>query len=107
MNPNGTWQTPDDDEGDGVTPVNAIGAYIHVSNQAAASSQAVLFATTKEIADTNPNFFESYCIGGRGEGAVQAVQYLVLGKSRKVRVWGTDTNDNNLHCRLTGYKIRR
>ena len=104
MNPDASWQTPDDNEGDTYTPVNVDKARISISAGDAATYCIGLLAT-KEFVDLGAYLPGAY--GGNAWVFILENYWVSLGPSRKVRVRGEDDDDNALSSALTGYTIKR
>lgn len=111
MNPNGSWQTPDDDEGDGYLPVTATEAFLTVfGNDAGTVAKAV--ATSKEhsvVAASNPRDWAAgiVLVGKAGSGEAEANGWCHVGAERKFRLAGENNDDNWLRLQLHGWRETR
>jgi hypothetical protein len=105
MNPDSTWQTPDDNDGSVVTPVNAKAIKIVLSaadigaNCASRASSAELATLKTTITDGDLDF-AAYNFSSD-------VGWVVLGASRNIKIAGTNDDDNSLSCWCNGFKISR
>jgi len=106
MNPDGTWQTPDDDSGDSYMPVNAISASIYLGGSDP-GAQVQAFCTNLEASTDLSQWYLGYKVGFQGYNGVGSGTYIELGPSRKLVVLGEDNDDNGLSMHVVGYKILR
>lgn len=121
MNPDGTLQIPDDDEGDGVTPVMATWALVTaVSSESTDDQSPYVGVWTKEAEDLGIGYYGTYeksplvAQGATWEPTVlhperaRLSAWIRLGSSRKLRV-GADDNDDNasLNLWIQGWRISR
>lgn len=104
MNPDGSWQTPDDNDGSVVTPVNATAIYIiirgtdELANCSTRAASAELAAVVL-ITDGDVDF--------SGYNYVLNSSMVFLGASRNIKIAGTNDDDNGLSCWCNGYIILR
>lgn len=103
MNPDQTWQIPDDNDGDVVTPVNAVKIRVMMTTQ---DSSAITWAqvASKEYADNSVEIERNMHFSAYNNQAVSF--WFQLGISRQVRISGNSDDDNlmNLFCTGFGYE---
>ncbi len=105
MNPDSTWQTPDDNDGSVATPVNAKAIKIVLTatdvgaNCAARASSSELAALKTTITDGDLDF--------GGYNFISDVGWVVFGSSRNIKIAGTNDDDDALSCWCNGFKISR
>lgn len=106
MNPDGTWQTPDDAESSTILPINVVEGYFGLQGADAASncSAAVTTSETATVytAINGAMFFDS----GYNLIDLRNIR-LPLGASHNVKVGGGVDDDNDLDLRLHGYSYAR
>ncbi|MHC4397719.1 MAG: hypothetical protein ACYS1A_18910, partial [Planctomycetota bacterium] len=103
QNPDGNWQSPNTNESSDVLPINAIAVFIYMGNTDTTSVIRLLAASKERSADYSPGVGD-FRVSGYDEVADTA--YVTLGKSRDIRIRGTDTNDNALRCAVIKFKIK-
>jgi len=107
MTPDGSWQIPNVDSGYNYTPVNAIGAFVQISNDDTADKVEVAI-TTREWGMVPVNWFNS---GGtilqRNWVYAMINDWLELGNSRQLRVYGEFNDNSSLTAYILGYEIER
>jgi len=107
MNPDGTWQTPDDSDTDFLTPVNAIQCLVIVQSSDSDAS-AWVSVTNKETADQNSAHSDGYqFFDSNGSTVATANGWVTLGSSRQTRIGGADNDDNLLNAWFQGFKYER
>ena len=104
MNPNGTWQTPDDAEGDAFSPVNAVAAFVEMEGKDTSSTVAISIIN-KEAADYIANQRNGLFL--TGYNLARCTGDVPLSDSRKVRVFGDNNDDNSLSVNMFGFTIER
>jgi len=105
MDPSGAWQTPDDAESSTKLPTTAVEVELHVFGNDATAVLSV-GATALELATGVSCYQEAELnFGGYNNGG--AGNWLTLGTSRNVRIFGDNDDDNTLSCYIRGYTIRR
>jgi len=105
MNPDGTWQTPDDAETSTLLPVTANRAII-VGYGADTGSIGKFAAATKERAD-DVIAFGSGDIRVDGASIVLQTFRIALGPSRNLRIGGDNDDDNVLSLWILGWRDAR
>lgn len=104
MDPDSTWQTPDDSESSVYLPINAIGALVRVTARDASSSAGAtaisVEGSTRVIAIQGPIYAYEYDVA-------DVKGWVTLGASRNIRIGGYDNDDNLLNAFLSGYEIAR
>lgn len=107
MDPNSTWQIPDDANTDTKTPVNATKALIWIQN-ADDNSFVFLGITTKELAENGAGTVHAQSIAQASSwNKLGFAQVIPLGASREIRVHGEGNDSNELYVKLYGYQISR
>jgi len=100
MNPDGTWQTPDDDAGATYIPIGASQAHIGVSN---ADAGSVIVSAKSAESNTNGTTDAIYYEGYSG---ANIIGWLNLGSSRNMVVFGDNDDNNALSLKLYGWEFR-
>lgn len=107
MNPDGTWQTPDDFESSAKTPINAVAGYFTLAG-IDADNICTINATSYEISQLNstPNLYGGlYDIVATGRAT--CVGKIIFGASRNTRIMGADDDDNSLNFYIFGFDYSR
>lgn len=105
MDPNSSWQTPDDNDGGAVTPVNATSIKLALSctdsgaNCASRATSSEMAAVNTSITDGDLDFAAYNLHNASG--------WVILGASRNIKIAGTNDDDNLLSCWCNGFKISR
>ena len=105
MNPDGTWQTPDDAESSAYLPVCAKQAWLTLYNYDTDAGVALSLGTYEQTLVSNSSFWQKYCCDSWNR-AMQSY-WVVLGPSRNVRILGQDDDNNGLCLTIQGYAIER
>jgi len=105
MSPTGAWLTPDNNDGNLVTPSNATSIYLRLYNTDAGTTVR-LYACSAEYsavhsADTGAP------IDRIGDSQVAIQGWLALGATRNIKISGDDDDDNNLSVWCNGFTISR
>jgi len=105
MDPDGTWQTPDDSESSLYLPATATRIFVRMANTDATPGDVDLGARRFEShggADLDHS-------GWSDGGSVTVVEtaWVRLGASRNIRIKGENNNDNNLNTWFMGYEEAR
>ena len=106
MNPDGTWQTPDEGESSTFLPVNAVKVNLRIRS-ADSGGIAAAGITTKELANgvNLPAETANYISSGQ---IAESTFNIPLGQSRDVRIRAADDDDNgSLNSNIRGFTIRR
>ncbi len=105
MNPNGSWQTPNMNDGSVVTPVNAISITGTIGNTDS-GTLIVTNITNFEFAAIETVIGDGQNING-GFDFMSSMFDITLGPSRNIKVGGSDNDDNALSVLCTGFGILR
>jgi hypothetical protein len=105
MNPSDTWQDPNINNSDVLTPLNASRLRFIISNTDA-NSNISAYVGASEISPLGGPITYSHFFEG-GFNRLFAVGSINLGASRNVRLSGANANDNNLQLRCMGYAYER
>jgi len=100
----GVWQTPNTNDADALTPVNATAIFLNQYG-ADTGSFAYVDAVSKEWGDVNPNIFNGDLIGYSG-GVAQTTHWVTLGASRKIYIAGEADDDNSMLAWIAGFIIQ-
>ena len=105
MNPDGTWQTPDDSESSVYLPVNATEALLYLATDDI-DSTTKLYATNynNALGSSIAQESQAYTLGGT---YLRETRWIILDSTRNVRIAAENNDDNKLNCAIRGYKIER
>lgn len=105
MDPNGSWQSPDDKETSEVTPVNATKVSATILN-ADSGSLVLISIVSEEEANFGKNKYYGQVLG-YGPSICKTIGDVVLGESRNIKISGEDDDNNSMSVWILGYTIRR
>lgn len=105
MNPGTAWQTPNNNDGSVVTPVNAKRIRFNIANTDTSANLALRIANAEMAsAETAPGNNGGVWVGF---DQLQETSTISLGSSRNVRINGNDNDDNNMGLTCLGYSYQR
>ena len=105
MNPDGTWQTPDDHESSEFLPetANEISLFLYGGDTGA---ECEVYGASKEHADVQTNVLNApFTIGAYAK--IAQAGWVILGATRNVRIGGQDNDDNALYAYVNGWGYAR
>lgn len=105
MNPDGTWQTPDDNDGSVITPVNATLIFLRMNNSDVGSTGS-FHAVSSEQSAVISNLGESSAYTIYSESA-RFETFVILGASRNVKIAAANNDDSFLSTWCTGFDYTR
>lgn len=106
MNPDFTWQTPDDSESSAILPVMATEICGWVTGQDA-DNVAQTYIASKEVADVQSTPSTSAQMRNQTDTNAYTFGWVKLGSSRNVRIAGADDDDNSMNYFVLGYAYER
>ena len=107
MDPDGSWQAPDDFESSAKLPVNAIEVDLYARAYDSGSECYASLASYEASESTAGAAYTNGAIMTYGYVRGNLSGRIALGASRNIRVSGINDDDNYLNTYITGYKIRR
>lgn len=105
MNPNFTWQTPNENESSVAVPVNATKIYIR-TEAADAGAACAFYAASSEMAAINTNVTRGQ-VNVWGFDMNTTMETIILGPSRNIKLAGVDDDDNRLSAHAVGFEMAR
>jgi len=106
MNPDASWQVPDETEGDAETPVN-VSRVLMAIQSTDSGSRTICGGTPVEVSDIGGNWWDVAQFFAQGGSYASEVTWATPGASRKWRVYGEADDDNALGMAMYGYEIER
>ena len=106
MNPDSTWQTPDDMESSTKLPVSAISGCFQILG-ADANSSGAAYLTPYSLAKGVSFSAEAIQWTLGANETFGCIDWVDLDSTRNVRIAGNNDDDNTLSCWIKGYEIRR